>query len=138
MSAFEKLYDRIFAALSGYPGLVGTGNLVPTENVHPSDDPLDLVPGMSIVYSLSTSSEDLKARRFDGVITLTTGSPKSKMDAHLIMSSVRRALVPRALTGGGIVVGIFREQTQATDAGRTGDVWRVTTLFQFKMVEGSL
>ncbi len=138
MSAFELLYDRIFAALKGYTGLVGTGGKVPEANVHPSDDPLDPVPGMSIVYSLSASREDLKARRFEGSITVTTGSPKSKLDAHDVMSSVRRALVPRALTGGGLLVMLFKEQAQAVDSGRTEDAWRVTTVFEFKMVEGSL
>jgi hypothetical protein len=140
MSAFEKLYDRMFSALKAYPGLVdvGSGGDVPVANVHPSDDPLEVVAGSSIIYSMTASSEDLKFRRFEGVMQVTVGNPKSKMAAHLTMAKVRRALVPIPLTGDGILVMLFKEQSQATDAGKAEESWRVTTAFSFKMVEGSL
>jgi len=140
MSAWEKLYDSMFTALTGYPGLVGSnpGDLVPEENVRPTDDPLEPVSGESIVYSISSSREDLKARRFEAVVAVVAGSALSKLRAHEIMSEVRRALLPTAMRSDGLLVKQFREQATATDAGKVGESWRVVTAFDVKFVEGSL
>jgi len=142
-SAFEKLYDNMFAALKGYSkegtNLVdqGAGGLVPVNNVRPSDDPLEAVQGDSIIYSLTAHAEDLRSGKIEGTMAVTTGSPKNKLEAHKLMGLVRRALVPRALTDDGskIRVARFSEEIAATDAGKIEETWRVATSFGFNMVE---
>jgi len=141
MSApYTVLYERMKSALFGYAGLVdqGSGGLVPQENCRPADDPLEAVEGASVLYSLTNSGHDLKSGKFEGVMAVSTGSAKTKIEAHEIMDEVRKALVPRALAGGGILVMLFKEQAIASDAGKTNETWRVITAFDFRFVEGTL
>lgn len=139
-SPFVKLYENMFAALSlPSNNICGTPpDKVPEENIRPTDDPLEPVPGMSLVYSITASKRDLKSGKIEGTMQVTTGSSLSKIHAHEIMDLARFVLVPRKITGNGILVMLFSEAAQAQDAGVVVGSWRVTTAFSFKLVEGSL
>ena len=92
-----------------------------------------------VFYNLSETKWDRKARRGEGVMSLSVASVSNNVSAGQIMDVIRGLLTPRALTDAnvGIRVSMMKESESYTDVGTTAsDRWLAATSFNWKLIEG--
>ena len=136
-SPITKLYEAMKTVLHGASSLVPT--LVPADNIRPGEDPSEPESGNMVFYNLSETKWDRKARRGEGVMSLSVASVSNNVSAGQIMDVIRGLLTPRALTDAnvGIRVSMMKESESYTDVGTTAsDRWLAATSFNWKLIEG--